>query len=264
MSWSKQYPVNFVVDGDTTAEALAKHISEFERIYTLLNRVRNLDGGAVAPTDPESGALWIDSSGANGSVLKHYSGTAWAELNIGQNPIGAVIMYNGVVSSIPANWQLCDGTNGTPDLAGKFVYGTNIEGEIGNTGGTADSIVVEHTHNVEHTHDIQHTHDATTESNGAHTHFTAGYSTIDNYDVSSTIAINTFDAFEGNLNGTNDPIDRGPTSSNGAHTHTLTTSSISTNDSGNSSITEAVSTGVSGTDTNLPPYVKLAYIQRMS
>lgn len=49
-------------------------------------------------------------------------------------------MYCGSIEDIPAGWQLCDGTNGTPDLRGRFIVGydslySDIS-EIGNTGGS--------------------------------------------------------------------------------------------------------------------------------
>jgi hypothetical protein len=34
---------------------------------------------------------------------------------------GMIIMYNGIASNIPDGWAICDGTNGTPDLRGKFI-----------------------------------------------------------------------------------------------------------------------------------------------
>ena len=39
--------------------------------------------------------------------------------------VGTILFWNGPVNSIPTNkgWQLCDGTNGTPDLRGRFIYG---------------------------------------------------------------------------------------------------------------------------------------------
>lgn len=56
--------------------------------------------------------------------------------------VGAIIIWSGLVSAIPAHWQLCDGTNGTPDLRTRFVLGANNDGEVGATGGS-DS----HSHN---------------------------------------------------------------------------------------------------------------------
>ena len=38
-------------------------------------------------------------------------------------PNGGIIMWSGTLASIPTGWVLCDGTNGTPDLRSRFVYG---------------------------------------------------------------------------------------------------------------------------------------------
>lgn len=38
-------------------------------------------------------------------------------------PKGAIIIWSGQADEIPAGWVLCDGTNGTPNLTGKFVLG---------------------------------------------------------------------------------------------------------------------------------------------
>jgi hypothetical protein len=35
---------------------------------------------------------------------------------------GAIILYSGAVASIPAGWQLADGTNGSPDLTNDTNY----------------------------------------------------------------------------------------------------------------------------------------------
>lgn len=61
--------------------------------------------------------------------------------------------YTGTIASIPAGWQLCNGTNGTPDLRDKFVVGakqdsggvakTNVTGSLLQSGG-----------NISHTHTI--------------------------------------------------------------------------------------------------------------
>jgi microcystin-dependent protein len=41
----------------------------------------------------------------------------------GPIPAGGVIMWSGNVGDIPTGWALCDGTNGTPDLRGRFIVG---------------------------------------------------------------------------------------------------------------------------------------------
>ncbi len=49
--------------------------------------------------------------------------------------IGAIIIWSGLVSAIPTNWQLCDGTNGTPDLRARFIRGAWDDPSVGSTGG---------------------------------------------------------------------------------------------------------------------------------
>lgn len=38
-------------------------------------------------------------------------------------PTGGIILWSGTIASVPAGWQVCDGTNGTPNLQGLFVVG---------------------------------------------------------------------------------------------------------------------------------------------
>ena len=66
----------------------------------------------------------------------------------GTIPVGGIILWSGSIASIPANWQLCDGTNGTPDLRNRFIVGAGSLYSPANVGGTANSIVVEHTHQL--------------------------------------------------------------------------------------------------------------------
>ncbi|MBQ3834526.1 MAG: hypothetical protein II816_03320 [Elusimicrobia bacterium] len=53
-------------------------------------------------------------------------------------PKGGIIIWSGSVTDIPAGWVLCDGTNGTPDLRGRFVLGYDGTAyNVGDTGGEA-------------------------------------------------------------------------------------------------------------------------------
>lgn len=52
-------------------------------------------------------------------------------------PIGAVIAYAGDIDSIPPGWHICDGTEGTPDLRGRFVLGQSDAYVYGSEGGEA-------------------------------------------------------------------------------------------------------------------------------
>ena len=38
-------------------------------------------------------------------------------------PVGAIIFWGGDINTIPEGFALCDGTQGTPDLSGKFIVG---------------------------------------------------------------------------------------------------------------------------------------------
>lgn len=49
--------------------------------------------------------------------------------------VGMVMMWYGALINVPANWQACDGTNGTPDLRDKFVIGAGSAYSLNATGG---------------------------------------------------------------------------------------------------------------------------------
>jgi microcystin-dependent protein len=63
-------------------------------------------------------------------------------------PSGCIVIWSGSSASIPSGWYLCNGSNGTPDLRNRFVVGAGSTYAVGNTGGSADAIVVSHTHSV--------------------------------------------------------------------------------------------------------------------
>jgi hypothetical protein len=61
-------------------------------------------------------------------------------------PAGVIVLWSGSIGSIPAGWALCNGSNGTPDLRNRFVVGAGSTYAVDATGGSADAIVVSHTH----------------------------------------------------------------------------------------------------------------------
>ena len=63
-------------------------------------------------------------------------------------PSGGIIIWSGASNAIPSGWYLCNGSNGTPDLRNRFVVGAGSTYAVGATGGSADAIVVSHTHSV--------------------------------------------------------------------------------------------------------------------
>ena len=73
-------------------------------------------------------------------------------------PRGSIVVWNGNMA--PFGWAICDGTNGTPDLRGKFIIGANADTyKLNSTGGqTTKTLSVDelpaHTHQYD---DIFHT-----------------------------------------------------------------------------------------------------------
>ena len=45
-------------------------------------------------------------------------------------PEGTILPFIGDVKDIPKKWRLCDGSNGTPDLTGRFLEGVIVEPKI--------------------------------------------------------------------------------------------------------------------------------------
>jgi hypothetical protein len=50
-------------------------------------------------------------------------------------PSGVIVMWSGTLATIPAGWNLCNGSNGTPDLRDRFVKGAANGANPGATGG---------------------------------------------------------------------------------------------------------------------------------
>ena len=141
-------------------------------------------------------------------------------------PAGGIIMWSGSVASIPSGWALCNGSNGTPDLRNRFVVGAGSTYAVDATGGSADAIVVSHTHTA-----------TSTVTDPGHTH--AITPSIDN--ASGT------DGNSQRVSGGN---------SVGAISIVSATTGITVS-------TTNASAGTSGTNANLPPYYALAYIQKL-
>ena len=94
------------------------------------NTITVLRNGNKIETEEENLVIDLDGSGF---VLTYVDSTiGWkitseiqpSDIEISGNvPIGGIIMWSGTIATIPTNWALCDGTNGTPDLRDKFVVG---------------------------------------------------------------------------------------------------------------------------------------------
>jgi hypothetical protein len=76
-------------------------------------------------------------------------------------PSGGIIMWAYAINLIPSGWYLCDGTNGTPNLVGRFIQGAGAGYAVGTIGGNALS---SHSHTYDHVHYDDHCHVGTTDN----------------------------------------------------------------------------------------------------
>jgi microcystin-dependent protein len=142
-------------------------------------------------------------------------------------PSGAILLWSGSIGSIPVGYYLCNGSNGTPDLRDRFIVGAGSTYAVDATGGSADSIVVSHTHTAT---------SAVTDPGHTHTLSPANRQ-VYNTGVSSTAGL-----------------------ASGGETFTQLTMSSAT--TGITVATTVNTAGSSGTNANLPPYYALCYIMK--
>ena len=199
------------------------------------------DGGTGASTFALNNVLLGNAAssfqtvapGTSGNVLTS-NGTTWASSAVPTQFItGMIILWSGSVASIPSGWALCNGSNGTPNLTDRFVVGAGSSYAVNATGGSADAIVVSHTH----------TFSATTSSAGTHQHETTpGVEAVGAaFGRGST-------SFGYRIGLTQESQNLPYTSNAGAHDHTVSGTTASS--------------GNSATNANLPPYYALCYIMK--
>lgn len=160
-------------------------------------------------------------------------------------PVGGIVMFSGTILNLSDNWALCDGTNGTPDLRGRFIVGAEGAYAQGAIGGV-DTVALTELQMPSHTHGNG---GLATVNGGAHDHRLemAVFATSQqhSHNHSARAAAQSHDStgvvMSGVASAVEDSLD---------HTHALTGSTGSAG-SGNS-------------HENLPPYYALAYIMRIS
>jgi hypothetical protein len=74
---------------------------------------------------------------------------------------GIIAIWSGDVVDIPTGWQLADGSNGTPNLSGRFVIGSSSTYPVGDTGGASS-----HNHSWSDAHRHRITNDGGTYDRG--------------------------------------------------------------------------------------------------
>ena len=132
-----------VSSGNSVAELKLSTDNNNQYNVTLkASSASQLSGNTTFVFPPSNGSVnqVLATDGSGGTSWKTFSHQG------GGVPTNTIAMWSGSVASIPIGWQLCDGTNGTPDLRDKFVVGVGTLYNPGDTGGSADAVVVQHSH----------------------------------------------------------------------------------------------------------------------
>jgi microcystin-dependent protein len=138
-------------------------------IRDVMAQIKDMQTGADGDNFAVGGALSVTGNTTLSSTLTVNSsvGTAGQALlsrGAGLSPqwgaafvSGMIMLWSGSVASIPSGWLLCDGSNSTPDLRNRFVVGAGSTYSVGGTGGSADAIIVSHSHTINdsgHSHEV--------------------------------------------------------------------------------------------------------------
>lgn len=146
-------------------------------------------------------------------------------------PKGSIIMFNG--EEIPEGWHICDGTEGTPNLIGKFI---KADSAAGNTGGK-NTVTLTIDNLPPHRHSLETT-TAYTSTDGQHSH---------NYTDTGPVL-----GAEGEQNVQGGESYQAATTLGGQHSHTIDLSDITLTSVG------------SGESINIEPsYYTLIYIMKI-
>ena len=113
--------------------------NEFNAISNAISTKANLQS-------PEFTGIPTVPTAVAGTSTTQVASTAFVTAN--SVPSGAILLWSGSVASIPTGFVICDGTNSTPDLRNRFVVGAGSTYSVDDTGGSADAVVVSHTHTV--------------------------------------------------------------------------------------------------------------------
>lgn len=150
-------------------------------------------------------------------------------------PSGTITMFNGA-SDIPVGWAVCDGTNGTPNLIGKFVKAVATADQIGDNPSDlneSNELVLtqeylpKHSHpHKEHTHSLDGNISGTTGSSGDltvsldYSDYNWGIEGVTKTFVTS-VAGEGVTTESGTVDGVSNIKTQGGNATGGSHTHSI-------------------------------------------
>lgn len=160
--------------------------TEIDAEYTAIASAISSKADSNSPTLTGTPLTPTASSGTNTTQI---ASTAFVTAAVAAAfPSGGIIIWSGSAASIPSGWYLCNGSNSTPDLRDKFVVGAGSTYAVADTGGSANAIVVSHTHTATVT-DPGHAHSYSAFIDGALGH--GGGATTNDFPTSLTTGSNT-------------------------------------------------------------------------
>ena len=226
-------------------------------------QINNLTAGVYSNSNVAAYLPTYTGLATAATVPYNTSNSAVATTAFVQNvlPRGVIVMWGGSASLIPAGWQLCDGSNSTPDLRGQFIVGsTGTSGAYvaGSTGGSATATFTIGTNNLP---PHSHTYSGTVTTTGSTNSGTASLN-----DPGHAHGIPTSGG-QGSVNSANDLIGGSVNSrftdarttgiTDTGHTHTFSGSGSYSGTTANTGI------GNSITINTTPVFYALCYIQKM-
>jgi len=187
-------------------------------------------------------------------------------------PIDSIVPYFGAFALIPPHWKLCDGRNHTVDLRNKFVIGATVAGDLKKTGGSTTALTPAHVHSAKSA-EYSHSHtvakfSVTSWHSTTHKHAAELWAV---HYVHAGRAGHTGEHGHGGgdfVQQAKSLITHTWTDKNTQdyhHTHTVSTGGFRSGSGGSHNHSVSMSAkGTSSSNANVPPYYKLAYIQKKS
>ena len=118
---------DFTVDGGATFRGAVTAKSSM----TVAGKLTADDGVTVSKGGLTVSGGGLSVSGGGLSIGAGITIDPTGDTGKGIIPRGVIAMWSGAAKDIPKGWALCDGTDDTPDLRGRFIVGASANGEKG-------------------------------------------------------------------------------------------------------------------------------------